>query len=92
MEELKLQELIECHQVCIQVNKEIVDQEQEEPQQPQLINLELVEMFKLLPQLINQEALINQEEEILEHINHQAIPVNMAQVDFHHQEDMEHQE
>lgn len=91
MEELKLQELIECHQVFIQVNKEIVDQEQEEPQQLQLINLALVEMFKLLPQLINQEALINQEE-ILEHINHQAIPVNMVQVDFHLQEDMEHQE
>ena len=93
MEELKLQELIECHQVFIQVNKEIVDQEQEEPQL-QLINLALVEMFKLLPQLINQdqEALINQEEEILEHINHQAIPVNMVQLDFHHQEDMEHQE
>ena len=92
MEELKLQELIECHQVFIQVNKEIVDQEQEEPQQLQHINLALVEMFKLLPQLINQEAVINQEEEILEHINHQAIPVNMVQVDFHHQEDMEHQE
>ena len=82
--------MIECHQVCIQVNKEIVDQEQEEPQ-PQLIPQVLVEMFKLLPQLINQEALINQEE-ILEHINHQAIQANMVQVDFHPQEDMEHQE
>ncbi len=55
MEELKLLELIECHQAWLQVNKEILDLEPEKQLQL-LINLELVETFKQPHLLINLEA------------------------------------